>query len=106
MFTTIRQYRCDPAAMAELAHRADEQFADQIASMPGFVAYELIDCGSGDFFTTTVFRDRESSERSTEMAAEFIREFVTDIEVTRTAAYTGKVLVNRASSNVLELVHA
>lgn len=106
MFTSIRQYRCDPADAPELAHRADEQFADELASLPGFVAYELIDCGSGDVFTTTVFTDRESAERSAQLAAAFVREAMADVEISRIASYTGQVLVNRASSDVLEHVHA
>jgi hypothetical protein len=106
MFTTIRQYRCDPSAGVEIAHRADEHFADQLADMPGFVAYELIDCGSGDLFTTTVFTDQASAERSSELAAQFVRERVSDLELTRTGNFTGQVLVNRAKSDMLELVHA
>jgi hypothetical protein len=106
MFTTIRQYRCDPSMAAEIAHRSDEGFADQLAEQPGFVAYEVIDCGNGDLFTLSVFSDRESSERSTELAMEFIRERLSDIELERTGLYTGEILVNRAVQNMLEMVHA
>jgi hypothetical protein len=106
MFTTIRQYRCNPDDVARIAHTVDEHFADQLADSPGFMAYELVDCGSGDLFTTTVFTDRDSAERSTEMAAEFIREHLSDLELNRTGAYTGEVMVNRAKQDVLEMVHA
>jgi hypothetical protein len=106
MFTTIRQYRCDPSKAAEIAHRTDESFADQLAEQPGFVAYELIDCGNGDLFTLSVFSDRESSERSTELAVQFIREHLSGVELERTGVYTGEVLVNRALQNMLEMVHA
>lgn len=106
MYTSIRQYRADPDAVTDIAHRADERFADRLAEMPGFVAYELIDCGDGVAFTLTVFADRESAERSTDLAAEFIRAELSDIRVERTGAHTGEVLVNRASSDVLEMVHA
>jgi hypothetical protein len=106
MFTTIRQYRCDPSTAATIAHRADESFADELAEQPGFVAYELIDCGNGDLFTLSVFSDRESAERSTELATEFIHEQLSEIELERTGVYTGHVLVNRAVQNMLELVHA
>lgn len=106
MFTTIRQYRCDPADVARIAHTADERFADELADMPGFVAYEIIDCGSGDLCTLTVFTNRDSAERSSEMAAEFIREHLSDLQFERKMNLTGEVLVNRAKSDVLELVHA
>jgi hypothetical protein len=106
VFTTIRQYRCNPGDARDIAHAADEHFADKLAAMDGFIAYELIDCGSGDVFTLTVFTDREMSMRSNELAAEFINEHLSDFQMERTATHTGEVLVNRAESNVLELVHA
>ncbi|HWI70799.1 MAG TPA: hypothetical protein VNT55_02510 [Baekduia sp.] len=106
MFTTIRQYRCDPEDARDIAHRADEQFADQLAQMDGFVAYELIDCGSGDLFTMTVFTDRAASMASNDLAAAFINEHLGDFRIERVGAFTGAVLVNRAESDVLELVHA
>jgi hypothetical protein len=106
VFTTIRQYRCNADDAREIAHQADAHFADQLAQMDGFIAYELIDCGSGDLFTTTVFTDREASMGSNELAAQFISEHLADIQLERVGAFTGAVLVNRAESNVLELVHA
>ncbi len=44
--------------------------------------------------------------RSSELAAEFINEHLADFQLERVAAFTGAVLVSRAESNVLELVHA
>jgi hypothetical protein len=106
MFTTIRQYRCDPAAMTRIAHSVDEHFADQIAGQPGFVAYECLDCGGGELITVTVFSDRDSAERSTELAVQFIHEQLADVELNRTGVSTGHVVVNRAKNDVLEMVHA
>ena len=106
MFTTIRQYRCNPDDAREIAHKADEHFADRLAQMEGFIAYELIDCGSGDVFTTTVFTDRAASMQSNEFAAEFINDHLADFRIERVGAFTGAVLVNRAESDVLQLVHA
>jgi len=106
MFTTIRQYRCDPSMVSELAHRIDESFAQDIADQPGFVAYEVIDCGGGDLFTLSVFSDREASERTTELATTFIREHLSDLEIERTGLFTGEVVVNRAMRDMLEMVHA
>jgi hypothetical protein len=106
VFTTIRQYRCKPGDARDIAHQADLHFADRLAQMEGFVAYELIDCGSGDLFTTTVFTDRAASMASNDLAAQFIDEHLGDFQLERVGAFTGAVLVNRAESDVLELVHA
>lgn len=106
MFTTIRRYRCDPASVPEIAHAVDEHFADRLAEQPGFVAYEIVDCGSGEIFSTTVFTDRQTAERSTDMANQFIAERLSGIELERLGVDTGEVLVNRANRDVLEMVHA
>lgn len=106
MFTTIRQYRGNPDDVRDVAHVTDEHFADQLSEMDGFVAYEMIDCGGGDLFTITVFTDRDASMRSNDLAAKFVDEHLADMDITRTSAYTGEVLVNRARSDVMEMVHA
>jgi hypothetical protein len=106
MFTTIRQYRCDPAQTAEIAHRADEAFADKLAAQDGFVAYEMIDGGDGTLMTVTVFSDRQGAERSNDLAAEFVRSSLGGMQIERLSAVTGELLVNRARNDVLELVHA
>lgn len=106
MFTTIRQYSGDPATMGEIAHEADEHFADELAGRPGFIAYELVDCGSGDLFTVTVFADRESAEDSNKLAADFVQERLSGVGLNRTAAHTGEVLVHRAKQEAMSVVHA
>lgn len=106
MFTTIRQYRGNPDQIAEMAHVTDEMFADKLAELDGFVAYEMVDAGDGTIFTITVFSDREMAERSNELAADFIRTSLQGYELERTAAHTGEVILNRARNDVLELVHA
>ena len=106
MHTSIREYECNPADMATIAHQVDEKFADQLAEQPGFVAYEMVDCGEGRILTMSVFSDQESANASADMAAEFVREHLADTPIERVGARTGEVLVNRAASDVLAAVHA
>jgi hypothetical protein len=106
MYTSIRRYRCRPEDAAEIAHRADATFADRLGALRGFVSYELLDCGDGTVFTHTVFSDRESAERSADLAADFVRDELRGLDLERTEMHTGQVLVSRASNDALELVHA
>jgi hypothetical protein len=106
MFTTIRQYRCDPATAGEIAHAIDEHFADELTALPGFVAYEAIDSGTGDLFTTTTCMDRDTAERSSQLAAAFVQEHLSGVGLSRTATHTGEVLVHRAMREAIEPVHA
>jgi hypothetical protein len=106
MYASIRKYRCRPEDVPEIAHRADEGFAPKVESVPGFVAYEIVDCGDGTCFTITVCHDRESAERSVGMAAEFVQDQLGDLEIERLEASNGEVLVSRAAAEMLEPAHA
>jgi hypothetical protein len=106
MYASIRHYRLDEGDMAEAMHRVDEHFADQLAEEPGFVAYEVIDCGDDELMSVTIFRDRDGAERSLDMAAAFIREHLADMEITRLSAREGELTVSRAANEVLEPAHA
>ena len=59
--------------------------------MPGFVAYELLDCGNGILITVTTCHDREAAERSIELAADFVAKELEGIEIERVEATIGEV---------------
>jgi len=111
MYASVRKYSIDPENIDEFLRRADERFAPQVAEMPGFVAYQVIDAGmdragEGRVFAVTICHDREAADRSAEIAAEFVRDELGDLEVERLEAATGVVSVNRAVAEVLETAHA
>jgi hypothetical protein len=111
MYASVRKYSVDPERVDELMHRVDGGFAPRLAEMSGFVAYQAIDAGvdragEGTVFAVTICRDREAADRSAEIAAEFVRDNLGDMEVERLEAATGAVRVNRAVSGVLETAHA
>lgn len=111
MYASIRTYRMGAGSMDDLMHRVDRDFAEALAQEPGFVAYQAIDAGvdragEGTVFAVTICHDREAADRSAEIAAEFVRDELGDMEVERLEAATGAVCVNRAVSEVLETAHA
>ena len=106
MFCSIRKYRMDPARVDELMHRVDEGFAEDIAREPGFIAYQVLDCGEGQVVTISEFRDREAAEDSVAMAAAWIRDNLSDVEIERVDAFVGEAKVSRAVSEMLEPAHA
>jgi hypothetical protein len=106
MHASIRKFRCNPDQLPEALHRADEIFAPRLEEMPGFVAYESVDCGEGIVCSVTICRDREAVERSLEMSAEFLRDDLADIDVERLEALDGEITVSRARDEVLEPAHA
>jgi hypothetical protein len=106
MYASIRSYRLDRGDMGEVMHRVDRDFADRLAGEPGFAGYHVVDCGDNVLCTVTVFHDESSAERSNDMAAEFVREQLSDMDLSRTDVKGGKVAVSRAASEMLEPAHA
>src|SRR3954453_7266815 len=105
MFASMRRYRLQPGSLAEFTRRVDETFADQIAAQPGFVSYELIDCGGGDLFTLSFFLTPDQAEASRELAQRWTGEHLQDIEHTRFEAMHGESVVSRAAPGMLAPGH-
>jgi heme-degrading monooxygenase HmoA len=105
MFASMRRYRLQPESLAEFTRRVDESFADELAAQPGFVAYELIECGAGDLFTLSIFLESGQAEASRELARRWTEEQLHDIEHTRFDAIHGESVVSRAAPGMLDPVH-
>jgi quinol monooxygenase YgiN len=105
MHANLRQYRIPPDRIDETMHMADEHLADQLADQPGFVAYELMAAEDGSICSLTIFEDRAGAERSQQMAAAFVREFLSGVEIERQGSMIGEVMVSRARERVLEAAH-
>ena len=106
MQTSVRKYTVDEEQIDELIRRVDEKFAPRIEAMPGFVAYQLLDCGHGIVMTITTCNDREAAERSVELAADFVGKELEGIEIERVEATIGDVGVSRAIADMLEPTRA
>jgi hypothetical protein len=101
----VRQYRISPDRIDETMHLADEHLADRLADEPGFVAYELVASEDGSICSMTIFDGRAGAERSQQMAADFVRDHLSGVEIERTSALTGEVMVSRAREGILEAAH-
>ena len=105
MFATIRRYRLNTGSMDALLHEIDVGFAEMIQDVDGFVAYEVLECGDGMLTTISTFADRESAEASTEQAAAWIRENLSEYEMDRLDVQTGELVVSRAREEMLVPAH-
>ena len=104
MFASMRRYRLERGSMTELARRIDEDFAEKLSAQPGFVSYELIDCGMGEFLTMSVFVALEQAEASREMARQWAIEN-DDLSFPRLETAHGEIHVGRVSEGMLEETH-
>lgn len=105
MFASMRRYRLQPGSSAEFMRRVDDSFADEIAAQPGFVSYQLIDCGGGDLFSLSIFVEAGQAEASRELAQRWTEDNLRDIEHTRFDAIHGESLVGRAAPGMLDPGH-
>jgi len=105
MYASVRMYRSDPDRIDETMRRVDEHFLPRLKKEPWFVAYHCCDCGGGELFSMTMCRDEDGARRSDELAAEFVRDRLSDIQITRTNAMQGPVRVGEAASAALEPAH-
>jgi hypothetical protein len=105
MYANVRQYRISADKIDETMHLADTELADRLADEPGFVAYELMATEDGTVCSMTIFDDRDGAERSQEIAAEFVRDHLSDIEIESLGSMTGELMVSRAREQVLQPAH-
>jgi hypothetical protein len=105
MFASIRSYRLTRGSIEELTRRVDQGFAEEISKRPGFISYELIDCGDGAIMTMSLFHEAEQAEASREFARRWTEDNLKDLDFTRTEAVRGEVMVSRARDEMLESAH-
>ena len=105
MFASIRTYRIDPEAADAFMHRVDRDFAEALAQEPGFISYQCLDLGNGRIASMTIFEKAEQSERSNELAHEWITQEMEDVDIHRMGVMGGEVAVSRARAELLEPAH-
>ena len=105
MYASVRTYRADAEQMDELLRRLDETFVPRITSADGFCGYQAIEGDGGRLATVSCFESMEQAEASAEMAAEFIRDELSDFEIERQDMIAGDVRVSVETDAVLQEAH-
>jgi hypothetical protein len=107
-FARVRRYRITKGEIGELVWRlVDTSLAERMAELDGFVAYLVFSGGGGELVTVSVFRDRTTATASDELALQFVRDELVDLEINRTDMVGGgEIAVSRITETLLEPVHA
>jgi hypothetical protein len=101
----MRRNRLERGSMDELARRIDQDFAERLAAQPGFVSYEFIDCGLGEFMTLSIFLTLDQAEASRALARTWAEENRDALEFSRVHSVHGEIHVGRADEHMLEETH-
>jgi len=102
MYAAIRQYELGAGSVPELIRLAEDEMADALSALPGFVRYEVILTGSDEFVSVTTFEDKESAQASNQVAAEFVRDRLQRFQLNLTSALSGEVGVSRGEPAVAQ----
>jgi len=76
MYASIRRYKTNPGAVAEIEQRVNQEFVPIIGKAPGFVAYYLVNAGNDVVATVSVFQDQAGAEESNRMAADWVKQSI------------------------------
>ena len=95
MHASVRKYQVDADEIDELSRRIAEAFVPRLSEIPGFAGYYVVDATHGIVITLTLGEDSAAVERSTELAAEFVRDELADLQVERVEAAHGEVTVSQ-----------
>jgi hypothetical protein len=79
MYAVIRRYEFAVSADEEIRRQVRERFLPLIRETPGLVAYYLLDTGEGQAVSVSVFEGKAGAERSTRLAADFVREHLASV---------------------------
>ena len=108
MFARVRRYRIAKGEIGELVWRVvDTRLAERIAELDGFVAYLMFSGGAGELVSVSVFRDETTATVSDDLALQFVRDDLADLDIKRTDMIAGgSIVVSRVTETLLEPVHA
>ena len=106
-FARVRRYRFRGGALGELVWRlVDTGLAERMAELDGFVAYLVFSGGPGELVSISVFRDRTTAAASDELAQQFVRAELADIDIERAEMVGGgEIVVSRITEELLEPLH-
>ena len=65
----------------EVARRVDENWVDQIRSMPGFISYHVVKAGSDQLVSLAAFATEENALQAAEASAEWVGAWLLDLDV-------------------------
>lgn len=77
-YTRLATYDLTKGTFDELTGIAEKGILPMLAREPGFVNYGLVDIGNHKVVSITIWETREEAQKSTSMAANWVRENVSD----------------------------
>jgi len=96
MFAAISTYGVTD--IDDLSELVKEQFLPIVESVPGFVAFYVVDPGDGLATTITICDDKPGADEATSRTAEWVQERALDLIESGPAVVTGAVTAETAAT--------
>ena len=93
-FAVIRHYRFDPKNGAEIDKQVREGFVPIIRKAKGFMRYYWLDTGAGEGASFGLFRDKAGADESVRLAADFVRQHLSKLMVSKPEIIEGPVVAH------------
>jgi hypothetical protein len=98
MYAAVRQYELGTGSVRELLRIIDDELADPMSKLPGFISYHVAATGEDEVVAISLFRGENDALRSNELAADFASRRLQSFELNLTSALSGEVGVSRPGS--------
>jgi heme-degrading monooxygenase HmoA len=96
MYQSIRRYKIGAGSMDELMRIVNEGAVPIIRSVPGFIAYYVLDAGENVIASISVFEDQAGADESNRRAADWVRENIAAFQPSPPEITAGEVRVHSA----------
>ncbi len=94
MFAVIRHYHFDPKNSAEIDRKVREGFVPLIRKAKGFKLYYWLDTGKGEGASFGIFQDKAGADESVHLAADFVRDHLSKLMVSKPEIIEGPVVAH------------
>lgn len=95
MYMAIRSYKYKAGAFDQINTSVQGGFVPIVSKAPGFIAYHLVNTGSGTLSTVSLFENQAGAEESTRMAAEWVKENLASLLESPPEVKAGEVTVHK-----------
>jgi heme-degrading monooxygenase HmoA len=93
MYAIVRSYSGAPELVDSLLEHEDE-VKGLITGIDGFKAYYLVRTEDGEALSVSVYDDKAGADRSTTEAADWVRDNLPDLSVSRPQIIEGEVVLS------------
>ena len=91
MFAVVRHYRFKAEDSERIDKLVKEGFVPLIKKANGFIRYYWLDTGEGEGASFSVFRDKAGADESVRLAADFVKNNLSDLTIEKPEVIEGPV---------------